>query len=331
MPDPTIYDVADQAQVSISTVSRVLNAPEQVNRETRTRVLAAIDALGFVPKAQAVDRARKTTGRIGVLAPFFTYPSFVDRLRGVAERLASTNLELVIYNIDTVSKRDHNLATLPLTRRLDGLIVMSLPLDEVTIQRLLKSNLETIMINAPHPSINSVEVDDVLGGQMAALHLLGAGHKRYVFMGDGSVPPYVIDTTMLRLRGFCTTLAHNGIKLGEDNIVLIPYGMETARQHAHSILERAHPPTAIFAASDAQAIGILKAAREKGLRVPDDLAVVGYDDIAIADYIGLTTVRQPLEESGRIAVDLLLNRLADRTRTVQHVRLPLTLVRRETA
>src|SRR5689334_12342614 len=100
MPDATIYDVAEKAGVSISTVSRVLNAPEQVNQVTRNRVMAAIDALSFMPKTEAVDRARKQTGRIGVLAPFFTFPSFVQRFRGVAQRLAGTPYELVIYNVD---------------------------------------------------------------------------------------------------------------------------------------------------------------------------------------------------------------------------------------
>ena len=106
--------------------------------------------------------------------------------------------------------------------------------------------------------------------------------------------------------------------------------MESARQQAHALFDLPAPPTAIFAPSDTQAMGVLKAARERGLRVPGDLAVIGFDDVEFADYIGLTTVRQPLEESGRVAVDLLLARLADRSRPVS-VYLPLTLVQRETA
>ena len=107
--------------------------------------------------------------------------------------------------------------------------------------------------------------------------------------------------------------------------------MEQAHQQAHRLLDLAEPPTAIFAPSDTQAMGVLKAARERGLSVPRDLAVIGFDDVEMADYIGLTTIRQQLEESGRVAVELLLARLADRSRPVQHVKLPLTLVERETA
>jgi len=105
MPDATIYEVAERAGVSISTVSRVPNAPDQVNEAMRTRVLAAIHELGFVPKAEAVARARRGTRRIGVLAPFLTYPSFVQRLRGVAT-LADADYEMVIYNVDSASRRD---------------------------------------------------------------------------------------------------------------------------------------------------------------------------------------------------------------------------------
>src|SRR5262245_15992309 len=119
MPDATIYDVARTARVSISTVSRVLNAPEQVHEATRVRVLAAIDELNFVPRAEATARARKGTHRIGVLAPFFTYPSFVLRLRGVATALADSSYEMVIYNVESDVRRDGHLAALPLTRRID--------------------------------------------------------------------------------------------------------------------------------------------------------------------------------------------------------------------
>src|SRR5262245_16783646 len=158
MPDATIYEVAERAEVSISTVSRVLNTPEQVKEETRLRVLAAIDALGFVPRAEAAARARKGTRRIGVLAPFITYPSFVQRLRGVAT-LADSAYELVIYNVDSAARRDGYLSTLPVTRRLDGLIIMALPFEEEAAQRLLINELETVLLEFSHPSFSSVEID----------------------------------------------------------------------------------------------------------------------------------------------------------------------------
>jgi LacI family transcriptional regulator len=330
MPDATIYDVAELAGVSISTVSRVLNSPEQVNEATRTRVLAAIDRLNFVPKAEATARARKGTRRIGVLAPFITYPSFVQRFRGVAT-LGNTAYEMVIYNVDSASRRDGYLSSLPVTRRLDGLIVMALPFGDEMARRLCANGLETVLIECTHPFFSSVEIDDRAGGRLVAQYLLEQGHRRFGFVGDADVPDYAIHTSERRMEGYRQALGAAGYDLPPEHIGLGPHGLEQARRLAHRLLELPAPPTAIFAPSDTQALGVLKAARERGVDVPRELAVVGFDDVEIADYIGLTTVRQPLEESGRIAVELLLARLADPTRPIQHVSLPLTLVRRETA
>lgn len=330
MADATIYDVADLANVSISTVSRVLNSPEQVNESTRTRVLAAIDQLHFVPKAEATARARKGTRRIGVLAPFITYPSFVQRLRGVAT-LADAAYEMVIYNVESASRRDGYLSTLPVTRRLDGLIVMALPFDASAAQRLLVHRLETVLIECTNPWFSSVEIDDEAGGELVARYLLERGHRRFGFVGDADVPDYAIHTSERRFLGYQRTLRAAGCELAPEHVRVGPHGLEQARRLTHDLLASSSLPTAIFAPSDTQALGVLKAARERGCSVPRDLSVIGFDDVEVADYIGLTTVRQPLEESGRVAVELLLARLADRTRPVQRVTLPLALVRRETA
>jgi len=329
MPDVTIYDVAELANVSISTVSRVLNSPNQVNQATRLRVLAAIDRLNFVPKAEATARARKGTRRIGVLAPLIAYPSFVQRLRGVAT-LADAAYEMVIYNVESAARRDGYLSTLPVTRRLDGLIIMALPFGDDAAQRLRAHDLETVMIECAHPFFSSVEIDDVAGGEMVARYLIERGHRRFGFIGDSEVPDYAIYTSEKRLVGYQRILAEAGFGLSPEYLRLGRHGLQEARRLAAELLDLPDPPTAIFAPSDTQAMGVLRAARDRGVAVPSDLAVVGFDDVEVADYIGLTTVRQPLEESGRVAVDLLLARLVNHARPVQHVTLPLEIVTRET-
>lgn len=331
MPQVTVYQVAEKAGVSITTVSRALNSPEKVKEATRARVLAAIDGLGYVPKAEAAARARKDHGRIGVLAPFFTLPSFVERLRGAANALADSPYELAIYNVDSSARRDGYLASLPVTRRLDGLIVMALPFDQTAAQRLLNHQLETVLIEFSQEPFSSIRIDDRAGGRMAAEYLLERGHRRCAFVGDADLPDYALHTSDWRLEGYRAALAAAGIVLPDEYVALAPHSRENARRSAHRLLDLPEPPTAIFAASDNQAVGVLKAVRERGLSVPGELAVIGFDDVDIADYIGLTTVRQPLQESGRVAVDLLLARLADPSRPPQRIRLPLTLVRRETA
>jgi LacI family transcriptional regulator len=329
--DVTVYDVAKKAKVSIATVSRVLNSPDKVNVATRKRVLSAIDALGFVPKAEAAARARKASGRIGVLAPFFTLPSFVLRLNGVANALVNSAYELTVYNVDSSARRDGYLSSLAVTRRLDGLIVMALPFDDTMAQRLITSGLETVLIEFKRDQFSSIEIDDRAGGQMVAEYLVARGHRRCAFVGDSHQPDYSIHTSDWRCEGYRRGLEAAGLSLPDEYVALDVHGLNTARALTHRLLDLDTPPTAIFAASDNQALGVLKAAREHRVSVPDELAVVGFDDIDMADYVGLTTVRQQLEESGRVAVELLLARLADRSRPAQHVQLPLTITKRETA
>lgn len=331
MPAATIYDVAAQANVSIATVSRVLNTPHRVNEKTRRRVIAAIDALEFVPSAEASARARQGNKRIGVLAPFFTYPSFMSRLGGVNSVLSGSEYELVVYSIDSADHYHRQLSVLPITRRIDGLIVMSLQIDESATERLLRNNLHTVLIEASHQHFSGVEIDNVAGGRLAAEHFLERGHRCLGFLGiDSEIPGCTLPTSAMRLQGFRSRLSSAGISLQEIYTRNTPNNMEAAYQHAKALLSLPERPTAIFAASDVLAVGVLKAVREFNLKVPDDVAVLGFDDLDISEYIGLTTIQQRLSDSGRVAVELLLNRMADSSQPIQHVRFPLSIVQRQT-
>jgi LacI family transcriptional regulator len=327
---PTIYDVAELAGLSISTVSRVLNSPEQVNETNRIKVLAAIDRLGYVPKAEARARALQGTRRIGVLTPFFTAPSFVQRLRGIDAALAPTYYELIIYTVDSLNRLKGYLASLPLTGNLDGLIVMSLPVSAEEADRLIERRLVTVLIECQIACFSSVEINDWQGGRMAAEYLLKKGHRRLAFLGDIHPPDYAIRPVVARYEGFCEALVEAGVQLPAEYVKSSWYAQEQSRQAARQLLELPEPPTAIFAAADIQAIAVMKVARDMGLRIPQDVAVLGFDDLDIADYVGLTTICQPLDDSGQIAAEMLLARIADPDRPEQHVRLPLNLIERET-
>ncbi len=328
---PTIYDVAKLAGVSITTVSRMLNAPNKVNSETQERVIASIDALGFVPKAEARARAMQKNGRIGVITPFFTAPSFVQRLRGIAGALSPMNFELVIYTVDSTNNLQRYLSTLPLTGNLDGLIVLSLPVGDKDARRLVDNGLPTVLIEYPHPKLNCVEIDDVQGGHMAAAYLLKKGHRRIAFLGDTDLPEYSLHPVSLRLSGFRQALKEFGIDLPETFVRLAPYSQEQTRQVARELLKLAAPPTAIFAATDFQALGVLKAARQLNVDVPEKLAVIGFDDLDMAEYADLTTICQHLDESGRLAVEILLAQIESSSQVPRHVKIPLNIIERKTA
>lgn len=328
---PTIYDVAKLSGVSISTISRVLNAPDKVNSETHKRVMNAIDQLGFIPRAEARARALSKTNRIGVLTPFFTAPSFVQRLRGVASALSKANYELVIYPVDSMDHLQGYISSIPLMRNIDGLIVMSLSLSDQDAQRLSNNGMETVLIEYSHPQLNSILIDDLRGGHLVAEHLISKGHKSFGFLGDIEPPErFTIHPVKSRLMGFTQRLGEAGLSLPDSHIFSCPYTQEETKQAADKLLGLPKPPTAIFAASDMQALSVMKAARQMNIRVPNDLAIVGFDDIDVAEHVDLTTIRQHLDESGRLAAEILLSRIGESNRPLQHINLRLQLIERMT-
>jgi len=328
---PTIYDVARVSGVSISTISRVLNAPDKVNTQTHKRVMEAIDKLGFIPRADARARAMQSTGRIGVLTPFFTAPSFVQRLRGVASALSKANYELVIYPVDSMDHLQGYISSIPIMRKIDGLIIMSLSLSSQDAERLYNNGVETVLIEYSHPELNSIEIDDELGGKLAAKHLISKGHKTFAFLGDIEPPErFAIHPVKSRLTGFSNALIEAGFSLGKTYIRSCSYTLSETRQAARELLSLRKPPSALFTASDIQAMTIIKVAREMKISIPQDLALVGFDDIDLADHMDLTTVRQQLDESGRLAAEMLLARILEPNRSLQHIKLPLNLIERAT-
>jgi LacI family transcriptional regulator len=269
--------------------------------------------------------------RIGVITPFFTAPSFVQRLRGLAGELSKENNDLVIYAVDSVDRLQSYLSSLPLRGNLDGLVIMSLPVEDAYVSHLLKHNIPTVLIEFPNTRLNSVEIDDVAGGRMVAEYLVAKGHRRIAFLGDTDLPEYAIHPVSLRLVGFRQGLQEAGIALEDEFVRLAPYTLEQTRQAAIRLLNTPSRPTAVFAATDFQALSMIKVARQLGVRIPEELAVIGFDDLDMAEYADLTTVRQHLDESGRLAIEVLLAHIADNSRPVQHIKLPLTIIERLTA
>ncbi|MGP3988457.1 LacI family DNA-binding transcriptional regulator [Streptomyces sp. 3N207] len=331
MSRATIYDVAERAQVSISTVSLALNAPTKVRATTLSRIMTAIDELGFTPRADAASRARKRAGRIGVMAPFTTYPTFARRLEGVFEAVNGLEYEVVVYDEISAAAAAPVLAGLPVTHRLDGLLVMSLPLTPDVAERLRAKTLPTVLVELARPDFSSVSIDDAAGGRLVAEELIAAGHTRFGFVGETQAAPDFASQCRERLAGFRAGLRDAELDLPDSRVRLVENSVDAAAQAAAELLEAEEPPTAVFAHDDYLAAGVLRAARACGLRVPDDLAVVGFDDGDFAEALELTTVRQPFRESGRVATQILLDRVREPDRPIQRTRLELSYVRRGTA
>jgi DNA-binding LacI/PurR family transcriptional regulator len=332
---PTIYDVAARAGVSITTVSRVINAPSQVRADTRARVYKVVRELGFTPKADAATRARKGTRRIGIAGPFSAIPSCMERLRGILAIAKGSQYEIVVYEQESVVLHHHFADNLSLSTKLDGLILIDMPITDQLAKQLSEDGLETVLIEYPRPGMTCVTVDDLAGGRLAARYLVERGHRRCAFLGIASPPERspMFPARDLRLRGFREGLAEAGLELPDQYVGMArDLNANAMRQGAHALLELDPSPTAVFAFYDEVAAEVLMAARERGLRVPDDVAVIGFDDRDFAVYLGLTTVRQHLAESGERAFQLLRDRIAGTASDLSEtVVLPLTVVSRYTA
>ena len=329
----TIRDVARHAGVSVATASRALNGKDVVNPQTRDRILSVMEELGFSPSPAARRLSLGRTLTVGVVVSFLTRPQAAERLRGVDAVLTDSEFDLVIYNVESVQKRDHYLGTLAQSQRTDGLIVMSLPPPDSALPALSRGPVPVVFIDVHTPSISAmprVVGDDAVGGALAARHLLDLGHTAIGFVGDALQDPFGFTSSRDREQGLTDELARAGISIPAQWIGHGAHGRYEARDLAHQMLSGDRRPTAIFTASDTQALGVVAAAREIGLHVPDDLSVIGYDDIEAADYVGLTTVRQQLLESGRHGAEVLLAEILDRSEDPPVVHLAPELVVRAT-
>ena len=323
---PTIYDVARYAGVGVGTVSRVLNNSSRVSEATRQKVLDAIEELDYHPSPIAQRLSLRRTFTVGVITPFFTRPAFVGRLRGVEAALTESEYDLILYNVETTDKRDACFRELPTSQRFDGLLIIALPPTGEDVAHFHQASIPVVLIDAYHPALSHLVIDDVKGGYMATKHLIELGHTRIAYISDPLESPFRFTSSLHRYQGYRQALDEAGMPFRPEYHRWAEHGGEQARDMARHLLDLAEPPTAIFAASDTQAIGAMEAIRERNLRIPQDVALVGYDDIEVSHYLGLTTVRQPFFETGVKGVEVLLQAIDHPPREPLHIELPIELV-----
>jgi DNA-binding LacI/PurR family transcriptional regulator len=300
----TIADVAAASGFGVGTVSRVINGASNVREATRLSVLKVIEQLGYRPSHLAASLSRGTPRTVAIVVPQLTRPSAVMRLAGALSVLDEQGYDTVVCNVDTPQQRDHHLAALTSRHRADGVIVMSLRLSAPQLDAFLHAGVSVVTVDAITPGVPQTVSDDVAGGRLATAHLLALGHRRIGFVGDtmrGAAAASRIGLGHLasqhRLTGYRQALAA-AVRYDPKLVRRGPHGPANAEALAADLLARPDPPSAIFAASDTQAMGVLAAADRGGVSVPGELSVIGYDDIESAALLGLSTVRQPLGDSG---------------------------------
>ncbi|MHB8618184.1 MAG: LacI family DNA-binding transcriptional regulator [Chloroflexota bacterium] len=335
---PNIHDVARHAGVSIKTVSRVINNSPSVKPDTRQRVLESIRTLDFHAQSWAQNLARRRSRSVAVIIPLapqfvFSHQFFFQVLRGIGEVLELHGYELLLH----VQAHDR-FVDLWKERRADALIVMSIPMRDPRLFELLQAGtpfVATMRVDEPGSQLDSavswVDSDHLGGAEMATDHLLSIGHRRLALMNG----PANLMVSHLRAEGFGRALRRRGLSINDAPMLSGEFSIETGRALGDLLLARPDPPTAVFCGDDTLAMGLIQAAHGRGLRVPNDLSVVGFDDMAFSSYLDppLTTVRQPAELKGRLVASTLLRMLeGEGPAQVEHHLLPVELVvRRSTA
>ncbi|CAG4930325.1 unnamed protein product, partial [Acidithrix sp. C25] len=301
-----IFDVANHAGVAVSTVSRVLNGSTKVSDATRTKVLLAIETLDFKPSRLASSLSKGRFDNVAIVAPFLTRPSVVTRIDGALDFLDQTGHSTVLYSVSKTSQRDHYFEALMDQHEATGVIVISVPMMPEHIRKFQSAGVALSLVDTIGEGTAQVTIDDQLGGRLATNHLIEEGHSRIGFIGDlikGESLKF--SSSRERLIGMVQALTANGLTHDESLVKLGDHSAEAARVCAQQLLESANPPSAIFAASDTQAIGALVAAESLGRKVPQDLAIIGFDDLEVTSLLDLSTVRQHLHESGRLGAQRL--------------------------
>jgi LacI family transcriptional regulator len=322
--------VATRAGVGVGTVSRVLNDSPQVRESTRQRVLEVMAELKYHPSRLAAALSRGSTASVAVMVTFLTRPSVVERLAGIISVLDEEGYDTVIFNVETAEQRDRHVDALAREHRADGIIVVSLPLAKKHVDALRVGGVPFVILDAETTGAPRYVIDDVDGGSLATNHLLALGHKRIAFVGDLGDRMLAFTSTEHRLRGYRAALHDAGLATDRE-LVKVTNGPPSAADglsSAEQLINNSRPPTAIFATSDVQAMHILHAVEERGLRVPDDMSLIGFDDIEAAALVRLSTVRQPLHDSGTLAARRLCGLLAGSPGRAGRTVLPLEVIDR---
>jgi len=307
---PTIRDVSRKANVSVATVSRVLNNQPGFSEETRRKVLQAIEELGYHPNQIARGLVSRKTRTVGVLFPVVSSMFSAALLAGIEAEANRRDYGVIVCNMGAKGDRFERVIAMMAEKRVDGLLFVSEWLGERFAEKLKSLSVPVVLVSTGSPGspFPYVKADDFRGAFQATRYLLEAGHRR---IGMVSGPPEDPIAGGPRIEGYRHALRSYGIAPSDRDIAVAAFDFHSGLRAAGELLDRSPDLTAIFAAGDEMAAGVLACCYQRGLRVPDDLSVIGYDNLALADMTSppLTTVAQPLERMGRTAMEMLLSML----------------------
>lgn len=325
----TIYDVAEKAGVSITTVSRVINNTGRISEKTKQKVLKVMEEMRYQPSVVASALTGKRTRTIGLIIPDVANPFFAEIARRVEDRGRELGFNLLMCNTDNNPETEEMYLEVMKQKRVDGIIIGTTTSHYREVQNLLKEQFPVALIaqDIPELVIDVVSVDDFLGGYQATSHLISLGHHQIaIIVGDQNRT-----SDKYRLQAYRQALEDNGIGYDERYVFRTDYSIEGGKRAAYQILQLAKRPTAIFCCFDYLAVGVYQASRELGVHIPNDLSVVGFDNTLLATIIDppLTTIAQPVDEMGRQVMDLLVAEIEGEKQTKKRIILSPELIIRQ--
>lgn len=325
----TIRDIAKRAQVSVSTVSRVLNNKPDVKAETKEKIEKAIKELNFSPSNVARGLVLKKSCVIGFIVPDIANPSFPELARGIVSRARELGYSVMFFDTNHDSRVEKEALNLMQSKQVDGIILSFDEANRVELEKLKKEQFPSVQIyrKSSRPTISTIALDNIAAGQMATNYLLKNGHSRIGLITTGKETQSGYE----RYKGYCQALEKAGIVFEEDLVRAGKNKAEEGKECMNSLLGLKNPPTAVFACHDLMAVGAYEAIDDRGLSIPEDISIVGHDNIDISKYIRpkLTTIDTHKSHLGRAAVDLLMEEIDAEEPLNKEVVLQSKLIERE--
>ena len=315
--------------MSVSTVSHVINSTRFVSEALRERVLASMDELGYQPNRIARSLRKKETNTIGLVISDITNPFFSEIAWSIEYLTYLEKYSLILCCTNGKEEKETFYINQLSERQADGIILISPKISTNYLKILEERNLPVVLVDndSPGNGMDVIMVDNFRGGELAAEHLLSLGHTRIACVSG----PFMYNPSFDRVKGFQAYLAEHNNKMPDEYIQKGNFDVYSGVDCANTLLELPDPPTAIFACNDMMAMGVIQSAAKHGLQVPEDLSVIGFDDISMAEYYvpPLTTIRQPMHEIGSESLNAMMESINNPNKSYKKITLDVQLIKRD--
>jgi LacI family transcriptional regulator len=307
----TIFDVARRANVSVATVSRVINHPGKVTERTRRKVSTAMEACGYVYNALAMGLSTKRSRTIGIVIPNITNPIFSESTRGIQDYASEKGYHVILVNTDYLYEKEKKLVSLLREKQVEGLVLTTNKPEGEIVHGLIKDGFPFVLTysHSKHPMAAFVGVNNIQGGMRATEFLIGLKHRR---VGMIALDFSLSDRSYQRWLGYRRSLKKNGLPYDPDLVVQTEYTFEKGKKAVESLMTLPYPPTAVFCTNDILALGAMKGLKEIGKKIPEEVSIAGFDDIAFSKFVAppLTSIHQPAYTMGWKATEILFELLS---------------------